>query len=121
MYTCIYIYIYIYTVRLGALAATQRQRQAAQNVRLPQTRHFCACRARRGNSQCLAKSSPYAGPSAGAEVPRFTKWHVWCLLADRAPALFGRLQAGGRCGPPFSAPLASMAHAPRPTTPEGLG
>ena len=29
--------------------------------------HFCACRARRGNSQCLAKSSPFAGPSAGSK------------------------------------------------------
>ena len=28
-------------------------------------------RARRGNSQGLAKSSPYAGPSAGVEVARF--------------------------------------------------
>ena len=23
----------------------------------------------------------YAGPSAGAEVARLRKWHVWCLLA----------------------------------------
>ena len=40
-------------------------------------------------SPCLAKSSPYAGPSAGAEVARLRKWHVWCLLAfwcrDREP------------------------------------
>ena len=31
-----------------------------------------ACRARRGNSR-LAKSSPYAGPSAGKEVARLTE------------------------------------------------
>ena len=43
------------------------------NVRLPRTRHLCACRARRGNSQRLAKSSPYAGPSAGTEVARLRK------------------------------------------------
>ena len=54
--------------------------QAAPNVRLPCTCHFCACRARRGNSQCLAKSSPYAGPSAGTEVARLRKRHVWYLL-----------------------------------------
>ena len=30
--------------------------------------------------QCLAKWSPYAGPSAGKEVARLRKWHVWCLL-----------------------------------------
>ena len=33
-----------------------------------------------GNSQRLAKSSPYAGPSTGKEVARLWKWHVWCLL-----------------------------------------
>ena len=53
--------------------------QAAPNMLLPRTRHFCTCRDRRGNSPCLAKSSPYAGPSAGAEVTRFGKWHAWCL------------------------------------------
>ena len=31
-------------------------------------------------TQCLAKSSPYAGLSAGAEVARLRKGHVWCLL-----------------------------------------
>ena len=36
--------------------------QAASNVQIPWTCHFCACRARRENSQRLAKSSPYAGP-----------------------------------------------------------
>ena len=46
------------------------------------TCHFCACRARRGNSQRLAKSSPYAVPPAGTctEVARLRKWHVWCFL-----------------------------------------
>ena len=43
MYVYIYIYIYTYIC------------------------HFRACRVRRGNSQRLAKSSPYAGPSAGAK------------------------------------------------------
>ena len=33
-----------------------------------------------GTSQCLAKSSQYAGPSAGAYVARLRKWHAWCLL-----------------------------------------
>ena len=56
------------------------QCQAAPNVLLPSACHFCACRARRGNSH-LAKSRPYAGLSAGAEVARLPKWHVWCLLA----------------------------------------
>ena len=45
---------------------------------------ICACRAGRGNSQRLAKSSPYAGPSAGTEVARLRKWHVWCLLGGRS-------------------------------------
>ena len=54
--------------------------QAAPNVRLAWTRRFCTCGARRGNLQCLAKSSPCAGPSAGTEVARLRKWHVWCLL-----------------------------------------
>ena len=62
-------------LRLGKSVPTQ----AASIVRLPGTCHFCACRARRETSQCLAKSSPYAGPSAGAEVARLRKWHVWCL------------------------------------------
>ena len=52
-----------------------------QSVLIPQTCHFCACRVRRGNSLCLAKSSRYAGPSAGAEVACLRKWHVWCLPA----------------------------------------
>ena len=63
--------------------------QAAPNMLRSQTCHFCACRVRRGNSQRLAKSSPYAGFSAGAEVARLRKWHVWCLLelgeADAKP------------------------------------
>ena len=32
------------------------------------------------NSQCLAKSRPCAGPSAGTVVARLQKWHVWRLL-----------------------------------------
>ena len=36
----------------------------------------------------VAKSSPYAGPSAGTEVARLRKWHVWCLLGES-----GRLAA----------------------------
>ena len=50
-----------------------------------ETCHFCACRARRGTWQRLAKSSPYACPSAGAEVARLLKWHVWCLLDSCTP------------------------------------
>ena len=49
---------------------------------LPGTWHFSACKARRGNSQSLAKSSPYAGPSAGAEVARLRKWRVRRLLGS---------------------------------------
>ena len=45
-----------------------------------------ACGARRGNSQGLAKSSPCAGPSAGAEVVCcLRKWRVWCLRAQSNP------------------------------------
>ena len=40
------------------------------SVQVLRTCHFCACRARRGNSKCLAKSSSYAGPSASTEVAR---------------------------------------------------
>ena len=58
--------------------------QAAPNVRLPRACHFCACRARRGNSR-LAKSSLYAGPSAGTEVTRLRQWHVWSLPVLRPP------------------------------------
>ena len=45
------------------------------------------------NSQCLAKPSPYADLSAGAEVVRLRKWHVWRLLAVAADSgvLAGRL------------------------------
>ena len=64
--------------------------QAAPNVLLPQTCHFCACRARRGNSRSIAKSSPYAGPSAGAEVAHLWKWHVWCLRAFEGRWMFHR-------------------------------
>ena len=49
---------------------SERLYQAAPNVRPPRTCHFCACRTWRINSQLLAKSSPYAGPSAGGEVAR---------------------------------------------------
>ena len=52
-YICVYIYIYIYIYTYMY----------------------------RDKSQCLARSSPYAGPSAGAEVARLRKWHVWCLRA----------------------------------------
>ena len=52
--------------------------RAAPNVRFRRTCHFCPCRTRRENSQRLAKSSPYAGPAAGAEVARLRKWHA-CL------------------------------------------
>ena len=54
--------------------------QAAPNVPLPWKCHFCACKARGRNSPRLAKSSPYASPSAGAEVASLRQWHVWCLL-----------------------------------------
>ena len=67
--------------------------QAAPNVLLPRTCHVCACRARRGNSRRLAKSRPYTGPSAGAEVARLRKWHVWCFL--EVPIIEGQ--------PPFAA------------------
>ena len=46
--------------------------QAAPTVRLP---WICT-----SAPASLSKWSPYAGPSAGAEVARFRKWHGWCLL-----------------------------------------
>ena len=52
-------------VQSSASGGFELVHQAAPNVRLPRTRHFCARRARGGNSQRLAKSSPYAGPSVG--------------------------------------------------------
>ena len=48
-----------------------------------------------GEIQCLAKSSPYASPSAGAEVAHSQKWHVWCLLVLRvagSPFIFLRIR-----------------------------
>ena len=57
--------------RVGVANETGRMMSGGtKRAPLPQTCHFCACRAQRGNSQCLAKSSPYVGPSAGAEVAR---------------------------------------------------
>ena len=71
---------------LGIRRALQRHVRASTGQ--PPQRHthrcqFCACRAPRENAQCLAKSSPCAGPSAGTEVARLRKWHVWCLLIIR--------------------------------------
>ena len=64
--------------------------QATPDVRLPRTCHFWACRARRGNSQCLPKSRPYAGPSAGTEVARLVP-----SISGTASALHGtQVQAG---------------------------
>ena len=51
------------------------------------------------NSQCLAKSGPYAGPSAGAEVARLRKWHVWCLRAMVSAGFPGSLHSA-RVGAP---------------------
>ena len=78
--------------------------QAAPNVLLLQTRHFRACRARRGSSRRLAKSSPYAGPSAGPEVARLRKWHAWCLLADRSRRLTASVVASSVKKPSFDHP-----------------
>ena len=39
-----------------------------------------------GKFKCLAKSSPYAGPSAGTEVARLQWWRVWCILVWRSAA-----------------------------------
>ena len=50
------------------------------DVLLPQICHFCVCRARRGNPQLPAKSSPYAGPSAGTEVARFYGSGTFCAF-----------------------------------------
>ena len=44
--------------------------QAAPNVLLPWTRHLCGCRARRGNSQRLARSSAQV-------LPQEQKLHVY--------------------------------------------
>ena len=76
-----------------------REDQAAPKVRLRWTCHFCAYRARRGNSQRLAKSIPYVGPSTGTEVARLRKWHVWCLLDGKElRRVRGRATGGARAG-----------------------
>ena len=59
--------------RQGVSGGTKR----AISVNMPLLR---LQRARRGNSQGLAQSSPYAGPSASIKVARLRKWHAWCLL-----------------------------------------
>ena len=80
---------------------------AAPNVPLPSTCHCCACRARRRNSQYLPKSSPYAGPSAGAEVARFygsgTSGALWRLRARHGFLPRGSRDASGgqKAGLPF--------------------
>ena len=51
------------------------------------------------NSQCLAKSSPYAGSSAGAEVARLRKWHVWCLLVSPLSGTTPQHTATARASP----------------------
>ena len=53
------------------IRGSRRRPTRCRGVLLPQTCRFCAYTIRRENSQCLAKSSPYAGPSAGTEVARF--------------------------------------------------
>ena len=75
IYVCIYIYIYIYIYRAAGSTPQppmhRRERHTHSEgpvdeptlIRRHQTCHFCAFRARRGNLQCLQKSSKYAGPS----------------------------------------------------------
>ena len=98
------------------LASLSISFQAAPNVRLQRTCHFCACRARRRNSQCLTKSSPYAGPSAGTEVARLRKWYVWCLLVIT-------ISAAAVWGPPNAPrrPSPCPARAPRKCASKGVG
>ena len=62
-----------------------RSNQAAPNVR----QRVTSAPAELGAEihKRLAKSSPYAGLSAGAEVARLRMWHVWCLLEQRQPLL----------------------------------
>ena len=60
-----------------------RTYQAAPNVRLRRTYHCCARGARRENPQCLAKSSPYAGPSAGTEVAKYCEGSIWPIRVYR--------------------------------------
>ena len=78
------MHVYRYAWKRHASVGKEvRALSGGTNVRLPcATIHVCACRARRENSQYLAKSSPYEGHSAGTEVAGLRKWHVWCLLGD---------------------------------------
>ena len=84
------------------------------------TCHFCGCRVRRGDSQRLAKSSPYAGPSAGAEIACLRKWHVWSLrrvlgifATSRAAASRVAVRPRGPRG--RSAPPPGRKHFPPPS------
>ena len=82
--TTYYIYIYIYTYRPSSTSQSATQRE--EQLRRHQTRDFgehaasALAELAGDNSQRLAKSSTFAGASAGAEVARLRKWHVWCLL-----------------------------------------
>ena len=54
VYVCIHMYIYIY---IYMYRERERENDSIQH-------------------SAFAKSSPHAGPSAGAEVARLRKWHV---------------------------------------------
>ena len=76
--------------------------------KLAWTRHFCACGARRGNSQRLAKSSPYAGPSACTyrytcthtytHAHAYTYTHTSTLIGIRIARKLRVWRLLGRCG-----------------------
>ena len=52
-------------------------------------------------SQRLAKSSKYAGPSAGTEVACMRRWHAWCLLERRPRGIAARQPSSAVRGPVF--------------------
>ena len=67
MFMCICIHVYMYSIN-AVIHVTSLHNQLMKH----KTYIYRIC---------LAKSNTYAGPSAGAEVARLRKWHVWCPLA----------------------------------------
>ena len=97
LYVYIHTYAYIHVAPCkgmdGTLARALPEEPKAPNTRILKYGTSAAVEFE-GNSQCLAKSSPYAGPSACAELHifgsgTFRKWHVWCL----------RVPEDARCAP----------------------
>ena len=70
----IYLSLYIYNTGWHYLS------NATCPIR-PRLFHACFVESRITILCHMIQSSPYAGPSAGAEIACLRKWHVWCLLA----------------------------------------